>query len=188
MLFTNKLLPSPLPHERVILELRRHWFSFVRAAFVYVLLLLGPAAVVYVVNNFEFSLWEHLYNGALTEVITRLALSLYYLGVWVFFLHTWVDYYLDVWIVTNERVLSLEQRGVFNRRVAELRLSRVQDGSNQVKGVCETLLHFGDVKVQTAGEQPNFEFYQIGKPYEVAERLMRLVDQWHQDHPASEGS
>lgn len=182
MLFTNKLLPSPLPGEKVILEMRRHWFSFVRQSFVYVLLLLGPWAAVYVINNFENSLWSHIYTGGLAEVIFRLMVSLYYLGVWTFFFHAWLDYHLDVWLITNERVLSLEQKGVFNRRVAELRLSRVQDVSSQVKGIWQTFLHFGDIKVQSAGEEPKFLLYEIPNPYEVAERLMRLVDQWNREN------
>jgi uncharacterized membrane protein YdbT with pleckstrin-like domain len=183
MLFTKRLLPTPLPNERLVMELRRHWFSFARQAFMYVLLLIGPAVAYYLIDSFESSLWTHLYNGALTEAITRLAVSLYYLGVWVFFFYSWLDYYLDVWVVTSERVLSLEQNGVFNRRVAELRLSRVQDVSSQVKGIWETLLHFGDVSVETAGEQPNVTFHQVPGPYEVSERLLRLVDEWNRENP-----
>lgn len=188
MLFTNKLLPSPLPNERIIMELRRHWFSFARTATKYILLLLGPVIVYQIINNFEVSLWDRLYNGGLTEVVTRLMISIYYLGVWVFFLYSWLDYYLDVWLVTNERVVSLEQRGVFNRQVSELRLARVQDVSSHVKGLWETFLHFGDIKVQTASEVPNFDFYEIANPYEVSERLMRLVDEWNREHPQDKES
>ena len=188
MLFTNKLLPSPLPNEKVIMELRRHWFSFFRHAFIFIILLAGPLIAYYLIDQFELSLWSHLYNGSLTEVITRLVISLYYLGTWTFFFYSWLDYYLDVWIITNERVLSLEQRGVFNRRVAELRLSKIQDVSSEVKGIGETFLHFGDINVQTASEQPNFYFHQIPNPYEVAERLMRLVDEWNRTNPTEKDS
>lgn len=183
MLFTNKLLPSSLPGEHVIMQLRRHWFSFARIALIYILLLIAPLVAWYAINAFEFSLRDILFNGGLVEVIVRLFLSLYYLGVWVFFFQAWLDYYLDVWVITNERVLSLEQRGIFNRLVSELRLSRIQDVSSQVKGVWETFLHFGDVKVQTAGEEAHFVFYEVPDPYYVAERLMRLVDEWNRLHP-----
>lgn len=183
MLFTNKLLPSPLPQEKVVLELRRHWFSFFRQAFIYFLLLIAPLAAYFFIDQFEITLWGHVYNGGLAEVITRLAISLYYLGVWVFFFHAWLDYYLDVWVITNERVLSLEQKGIFSRRVSELRLSRIQDVSSEVKGMWETFLHFGNVQIQTAGEQANFLFHQVPNPYEVSERLMRLVDEWNRLNP-----
>lgn len=188
MLFTNKLLPSPLPNERVIMELRRHWFSFALTSAKYVLLLAAPALAYYLIEMFEISLWDHLYNGSMTEVITRLVISIYYLGVWVFWFYSWLDYYLDVWLITNERVVSLEQKGVFNRRVSELRLARVQDVSSHVKGLWETFLHFGDIRVQTAGEQPNFDFYEIPNPYEVSERLLRLVDEWNREHPQGKES
>ncbi len=183
MLFTNKLLPSTLPGEKVIMELRRHWFSFAKQAVVYSLLIISPLLAVYFINEFEISLWTHLYNGGLTEVIFRLMVSLYYLGVWIFFFHAWLDYHLDFWLVTNERVISLEQKGLFNRKVAELRLSRIQDVSSHVKGVWETFLHYGNIKIQTAGEEAKFLLYEIPNPYEISERLMRLVDDWHREHP-----
>ena len=59
MLFTNKLLPSTLPNEKVILELRRHWFSFFRQAFIYLILLVGPLLAYYFIDKFAV---EH-FNG-----------------------------------------------------------------------------------------------------------------------------
>lgn len=182
-MMADRLLTSPLPGEHIVFYLRRHWFTFMLVSLWYVVLLVVPALLAVAISNWYPELYDKLYNGALIEAIVRLIISLYYLGVWVFFWNSWVDYYLDVWLVTNERVLSLEQRGLFNRQVAELRLSRVQDVSSHVKGFFATILHFGDVKVQTAGEEPNFMLKEIPQPYEVAEKVLRLVDTWRHEHP-----
>ncbi len=183
MLF-DRLLTNPLPYEHVTFYLRRHWFTFAREAAFYVFLLALPVAGSFGISTYLPNLWERLFNGELTEVIVMFSLSLFYLGVWAFFWNAWVDYYLDVWLVTSERVLALEQRGLFNRTVSELRLGRVQDISSHVAGLYGTFLHFGQVKIQTAGEEPYFIFHDVPKPYEVAERILRLADDWRQTHTA----
>ena len=147
------------------------------------MLLAAPPAVAWLVLKLLPSLWDRLFNGALTEALVMLAVSLYFLAIWLFFWNAWVDYYLDVWLVTNERIVSLEQRGLFNRTVAELRLSRVQDVAAQTKGLASTVFNFGEVRVQTAGEESNFVFHQVPHPYEVAEKAMRLADDWKHSHP-----
>lgn len=181
MLFT-RIITSPLPHEHVIFYLRRHWVVFAFQTIAYLAALAAPALVLYVTFTWAQGLWDWLMAGGLVTVLLILFLSLYYLATWFFFWNAWVDYYLDVWIVTNERILSLEQFGLFNRKVAELRLSRVQDVSSQVKGILQTFLHFGEVKIQTAGEEANFLFHQIPRPYEVAEKILRLADDWRHSH------
>jgi hypothetical protein len=184
-MFLGRFLPSPLPDEKIIFYLRRHWFIFARQVCLYVILLTAPVIAAPLVLKFLPSLWDRLFNGALTEVLATLAISLYFLAVWLFFWNAWVDYYLDVWLVTNERVVLLEQRGLFNRTVAELRLSRVQDVAAQTKGLASTIFNFGEVRVQTAGEQNNFVFHQVAQPYEVAEKVMRLADDWKHSHAAT---
>ncbi|MBI5466450.1 MAG: PH domain-containing protein [Candidatus Kerfeldbacteria bacterium] len=179
----DRFLPSPLPGEKIIFYLRRHWFVFARQVVWYVILLTLPPVAVVLILKFMPSLWDRLFNGALTQVLVTLAVSLYYLAIWLFFWNAWVDYYLDVWLVTNERIVSLEQRGLFNRTVAELRLSRVQDVAAQTKGLASTIFNFGQIRVQTAGEEANFVFHQVPHPYEVAEKVMRLADGWKHSHP-----
>jgi len=182
-MFLGRFLPSPLPGEQVIFYLRRHWFVLARQVVLYVILFIAPLVAAYLVLKLFPDFWDRIFNGALTEALVTLAISLYYLAVWLFFWNAWVDYYLDVWLVTNERVVSLEQRGLFNRVVAELRLERVQDVAAQSKGLAGTILNFGEVRVQTAGEEPNFMFHQVSKPYQVAEKILRLADTWKHSHP-----
>ena len=75
--------------------------------------------------------------------------------VWVLFFIKWTDYYLDVFILTDRRVIYITQKGLFSRRIATSRLDRVQDVSAEVTGMMPTFLNYGDVHVQTAGEEKN---------------------------------
>ncbi|HSD11997.1 MAG TPA: PH domain-containing protein, partial [Patescibacteria group bacterium] len=108
--------------------------------------------------------------------ILVLMTSAYYLMLWVFFITKFIDYYLDVYLVTSDRVLDVSQQGMFSRTVAELDLARVQDVTSEVKGVLRSLLNFGNVYIQTAGEKENFVFEDVSHPDDIRKRLLELVE------------
>ena len=63
----------------------------------------------------------------------------------------WTNYYLDIWIVTNNRIVDIEQRHLFNREVKTLRMETVQDVQTDKIGLFQEFLDFGTLRVQTAG-------------------------------------
>ncbi len=83
---------------------------------------------------------------------------------------------MDVWIVTDQRIIDIEQLNLFNRVVSEFRLDRVQDITIKVNGLIATLLGFGDIHVQTAGEMEKFLIKNAPKPYEVKDRIIKEHD------------
>jgi len=101
--------------------------------------------------------------------------SLYYLYILLFFFNAFLDYYLDVWIVTTKRIINIEQKGLFNRVIAEHELDKIQDVTGEQKGFFATIFSFGDVLVQTAGEVPMFIFRQVDNPFEVAKTINHLL-------------
>ncbi len=171
-----RLIDAPLPGEKVVLYLHNHWYRFFKVVSFYALLMIMPVVIGTLLLRFYPDLWDKLFNGALLEVLLKLALSFYYLSVWLFFWSSWVDHYLDIWIITNERILTFEQRGLFNRATSELRLARVQDVSAQVKGLAGTVLNFGVVRVQTAGAASQFIFDFVSNPHKIAEQILQLAD------------
>jgi uncharacterized membrane protein YdbT with pleckstrin-like domain len=102
--------------------------------------------------------------------------SLATLFVWNFFFILWLDYYLDAWIVTNERIINIEQRGFFNREISELKLTKIQDVTSEIIGVIPTLLDYGNIYVQTAGEKERFAFCQIPHPNRVKNIIVQLQE------------
>ena len=104
-------------------------------------------------------------------------MSAYYLFIWLFFFHAFVDYYLDIWIVTDRRIVNIEQKGLFAREVSEQKLFRIQDVTSELKGIIPTFLNFGTVYIQTAAEEPRFVFKQIPDPGRVAQTIIKLVEE-----------
>ncbi len=154
--------------ERVLRSVRQHWLIFLlEAAFLAVLALL-PLIELFLpdlAGTFGFSITL----GAPALFLTATWLLL----VWVIFFIVWTNYYLDAWIVTDRRVIDIEQHGLFNRSVSECHLDRVQDVTAEVKGFLPTFLRYGDVTIQTAGEQNRFVMRNVPDPYGLKDVIVQ---------------
>ena len=70
-------------------------------------------------------------------------------------------------VITNQHIVDIDQIGLFNRKVATLRLEEIQDISASVKGPMQIVLKYGTIIIQTAGERENFVFDFVPNPYEL---------------------
>lgn len=159
--------------EKILGVWRKAWFIFALSIGSYVSLALAPLVAMLIADAAS----PQVFRGELLPFWIFLGL-LWWLAVWIWFFKALVDYYLDVFVLTNERIIHITQRGFFNRETSELRLSRIQDVSITVAGLFPTLLHYGDVRVQTAGEIESFIFYQIPRPANVKDLIMKA----HRDY------
>jgi hypothetical protein len=168
MIIEKRLFPAQGKDEKILLILRRHWFTYAIFWFITILLLV-PLIVffAYTINN----------HNAITESIQSisiLACSIYILFIFALLVNGFVDYYLDVYIITDRRIVDIAQDGLFKREISELNLRQIQDVSAHVDGVFPTLFHYGNINVQTAAERPNFSFVKIPHPYEVSKKILDL--------------
>ena len=168
----KKLFPGQDNDEKIVLTLRRHWFIPLKYVLFFSLLLVLPLGAYLFFHASFISCLKNDYIHALTV----LGISLYYLYVCVFFFNAWVDYYLDVWIVTDKRIVNIYQNGLFSRTISEQKLYRVQDVTAQVKGIIPTFLNFGNVYIQTAAEEERFIFRQVSHPYAVSRKILQLCN------------
>jgi len=161
--------------ERVIKIVRKHWALLFVPLFGAGLMALFPGALFWVLNVF-------LLSEELASKILEYSLFLTYvymawlLVVWMFAFNAWTDYYLDVWTITNKRVLAIEQHGLFNRTVGSFRLENLQDLNIQIKGIVQTLLNFGYMEAQTASGD-KFEEYGHPDPRELKAIILAAADE-----------
>ena len=164
-------LPNPRQNEEIIYLLRRHWF-------VTVPLMIGLILVIGIpVGSYAFLNWRDpaFFAAPVRLTLFILGASIFFLYAWLFLYQNFIDWYLDIWIVTNERIVNIEQNGLFGRTMSELMLYNVQDVTSEVKGIVPTLLDFGHVHVQTAGEVEHFDFENVPHPAAVAKRVLEFA-------------
>lgn len=163
------------PQEKIILLLRRHFLvllgSLIPAFFLAGAIFLGYRFI----PRYISILAEEPYHDFF--LLGMNVFSLYVIG---FAFLLWMDWYLDAWILTNERIIDIKQTGLFGRDVSEFKLDRIQDVTVHAKGVFPTIFNYGDVRIQTAGEKVDFIFEQVPSPYKVKDTILKVA---HQSNP-----
>ena len=168
---------SQNPNEHVLHIIHRHWFNMV--------LQFIPVIVMIAIMIASYILYPYMFSGFVNDDMRTLFLfgnSLLFLLMWIYGFVIWFDYYLDIWIMTTERIVNVSQKGLFSRQVSELKYRMIQDVSTDVHGFFPTLFNFGNITVQTAAEQSRFVFNSVGNPYAikaeiVAQQKKRLAEQ-----------
>lgn len=173
-----KNLPNAIPDEKLVFFLRRHPITLITVIFGYLLLLASPFLIIGYFRTFQ----PELVLSASVQALLVFGGSAFFLFAWLFLFQLFLDYYLDSWIVTNKRILNIEQNGLFGRVVSELRLYRIQDVTAMVNGFAKTMFNYGEVEIQTAGERERFMFEEIPHPNRVAKTILELSETDRNEH------
>lgn len=72
----------------------------------------------------------------------------------------------NVVFVTNEKLAQVLFITLFNRKISQLSIGDVQDVTVSQNGFLPNLIGYGTLVVETAGEQQNYTFSFVPKPYE----------------------
>jgi len=162
--------PGQNKNERIVFVIRKHKIILLFYGFYVLVMALIPIMFyIFVVPEVFPAFFEYPYDRLLT-----LLLLIYYGFVWIAIFTIWVDYYFDMWIVTDQRILDIEQRGFFSRAVSELDLRRIQDITSEVNGIVATMFRFGNIHIQTAGERVKFDLMFIPHPVTVRRKIIEL--------------
>ena len=94
------------------------------------------------------------------------------IGLLTFF-YSWIGWYFTVCIVTDQRLIQISQKGLFNRSVVDLGLDKIQNVNFQIAGLQETLLGFGTINIQTFVGDLILE--QMHHPQEIQQELIRVI-------------
>lgn len=164
----NKLFPAQEESEKIICVIRKHWFAYV----LYLAVVIFMAIPLVILLSYYF-----IHQATLSSIwgnVLSTAGSMYFLSVLGLTIYGFIDRYLDIYIITDRRIVNIVQNGFFHREISEVNLRQIQDVTASVNGVFPTLLHFGNVHIETAGDLPNFTFESIPHPYETSKRILDL--------------
>lgn len=156
--------------EEVKIIVRRHWAALISLIGFVIVMLTLPVVLFFLLRAYL-----DLSAGALNLFI--IGSSIYYMFVANMLFIGWLDYYLDAAIITNERIIDIDQHGLFNRTISELHFSKIQDATGSCKGILQNVLDFGNVHIQTAGAAREFDLDQVPKPYKISKLIIDLQHQ-----------
>src|SRR3989344_5412839 len=94
-----------------------------------------------------------------------------------------IFWYLNVYLITNERVIDIDFRGILHKETSYAKLNQIQDISPKIIGFFGTFFHYGNIYIQTAAERPEFEFHNVENPNMVAQEIHEQVRKEESEPP-----
>ena len=130
----NKHFEDQLDNEEVLLVFRKHPVVMRRGLVISMLCLLDcvlPSLIKPVISYFFIGLGVGFVFGLLVM------------------LPYWIAWFYSVYIVSNQRLIQITQKGLFHKSVVDIGLNQIQMVNYEINGLQETLLGFGTIIIQT---------------------------------------
>lgn len=144
--------------EDVIFVIKRHPWVLSRAGFI------GLGIILILILSLLF----FGFSGITSLVIVAVVIFFIVYGLYIWFL-----YNNFLYILTTERLIIIEQNGLFSRRLTECELAKIQNVTIEVKGPIKTFLNFGDLKITTAGIDPLMVIKNVENPYLIQQKIIK---------------
>lgn len=165
------------PDEKILKIVRKHWLVLVSE-----LVGIFITAILPLVLLVIFQSGLNAFNIVSPEVANTGSITTFAIACWFLFsvltgFMIWTHYYLDLWVITDRRIISVDQIHFFNRNVAIFRLERLQDIEFSIKGLIQTFFNFGTLSAQTAGHnEANFKSTNMPHPDELQNLIQKAMD------------
>jgi len=158
--------PGKRSDDQVIIFARKHWIKY---AFLFLIGLLLAMAVPLIFIVFFYLRWYSMSVEALT-----IGISCYLMIILGLVLHTFVDYYLDMFIVTQDRIILVRQNGFFNQQHDEMNIDNIDEIGVDVKGLVRSVFDYGDIVLHSGSDEAVLTIHDIGNPNTISKKIMEL--------------
>lgn len=173
----DKALGHAYSNERIVLVVHHHWWNLLKEVAGVALLFVVPIIGIPVVA----SLFGAGPNASQFGAILGFLGALWALFCWHQLFVRWTDFYFDIWIITNWRIIDMDLKGLFHVDVGSLLdLDHIQEITSTTKGIIENVLGIGTIFVQTAAtKHSEFEFKEVSNPQEIENLIRRIQLELH---------
>ena len=165
-----KIFPEKFKQEGVVYICRRHKVLLILDEFKVLIALAALIALPIILDKYEITLFDE-YRALLTALYI---VALAFLAT--AFYARYYNWKYDLYIITDQRVIDSNRYFPFRKIFTEADLEKVQDSTYNVPGALGFFFHFGNVKIETAGEASNFEWSGIPSPRSAQQILRRAIE------------
>lgn len=165
------------PGEVMLKIVRRHWLTlFMKVISLGILGLLPAIAGVVVLISHSYAPTIAI-NFSQYSVQFGFFYLMWLLFMWMSLAAVLLNHYLDVWAITNRRIIAVDQQGFFRRQSGSFRLEKLQDINVEINGLIATLFDYGTLEAETAsGSEGEFRGHQLPRPRELKALILHAAD------------
>jgi len=102
----------------------------------------------------------------------------YLMGFSVFMYIAWINHELDMYVITNSRIIWIEQIWFLNRAVSQCALNDVQEVNSKTKWFFANMLNYGDLTIQTAWNASNFKMEFVPDSLQSSRKVLNIVEEY----------
>ncbi len=175
---TNCRFEGQDPEEQILLLLRAHPTTNLRWIVLAILLFFVPFLVPWMLSFFNLpaDLLPESYSLVLVLVNFLLIMTVVFEG--------FLNWYFNVYIVTNKNVVDIDFHSILYKNIDVAPLRNIEDTSSSMSGILNSVFHYGNVLMQTAGSARNIDFLSVPNPHKVADFVL---DNVHRSHGGGHG-
>lgn len=155
------------PGETIILLLRKHWITNLEWVIISIFLVVAPFLL------FPILVIAGILPQQIPPVYLQFLFLSWYLITLSYLFGNFLLWYFTVSIVTGERIIDIDFINLLNKKFAETRIARVEDVTMRTGGFIRAIFDYGDVLVQTAAKEQEFQFFAVPHP----EKVVRIINQ-----------
>ena len=161
------------PNEEILLLTRRHILTNLGWVAVVIAMLLAPLLFGY------FPMVE-----LLPDRFQIMTVVLWYLVTLAITLEGFFNWYFDVFIVTDERIIDVDFKNLIYKNITTAKIDRIEDVTHSVSGAIPSFFNFGNVMIQTAGAvvkmspqetTPFLEIWNTPNPGKISKLINELI-------------
>ncbi len=159
--------------------------------------------IYYVAHRHPFILFKEIWSPILFTIVLPLVF-IYFLPTYILFGAIWlfigvcrvfyrfVNWFFDVWLLTNTSIIDLDWTGFFNRSSNRLEYHMVEGVSYQYLGIAQTIFRYGDIFVERVGSGASLSLKDGLRPRQVEGAVLKyqakyVTDKSFRDHDALKG-
>ena len=159
-------LQNMRPWEEVLMVVKRHWIVYVM---LFIYFFSGVIVTFMIFFFFWLNTWWYMLN-----IILWLILSI------ILYIE-WLNHELDMYVVTNNRVIGLEQIAFLNRAVTECNLWQIQEVNSKAKWLFANIFNYWTLSIQTAGSKTTLRMYFCPDVMQTSRKVLNIVDNYRDE-------
>lgn len=126
-----------------------------------------PIGLIVMAFFFLYPLFS-LGNIGMTIFLALILISL----IWL--VRNIITWYWQVFIITSQRIIDIDQKGIFQKVVSDIPLTKIEDVFYKIKGFWQTVTRIGTVSVILDDNKTKIKIENIAQPRKIQQLILRL--------------
>jgi hypothetical protein len=152
--------------EKVLYAVHKHWIKIMKPA-------LMVAFFGFVVP------WGFYLIGFNTKLFFWIAVA-WSAVAYLHFMYTFIDWYADVWLVTDMAIIVIDWRGFFSNTATRIGYEDIEGVGYEISGFWPTMLRYGHITLKVMSGN-NLDMKDAARPQKAELAVMRFQDKFMND-------